>query len=414
MFYPIYDIDMTKPLPPFSVSDEDTGVAVLLRKDGKPKDFLMVALPDNRELKLKQLTQKIGEIAKLNSSEESRKDDQRSLLEPLQFPSLTIVISTRDRPHYLARCLDSLMKMMAHSHSVNSFIEFLVIDNAPSDNRTREVVSSFSEVRYVCEPMPGVNSARNRALNEARGQLLAYLDDDVVVDLGWLSGLVDAWSENPTAAAFTGQVLPYELVSNAQVIFEKRGGFRQGFKKICYSQKLEGQSWSPLKSWTFGVSANMAIQKDILQKLGGFDEVLGPGTLPGGGDDLDIFYRVIRAGYSLQYAPDYLVFHQHRRQKKDLRTQYWTWGMGLMTFLGKSYRTDPTYRIKIIKIMMWWFAKQLWQWPKSILGRHALPPTMILAELWGGIQGILGGYSRSKRKIKKIQAQLILSTNKNS
>ena len=412
MFYPIYDIDMTKPLPAISVSDEDTGVAVLLRKDGKPKDFLMVALPDNRERKLKQLTQRIDEIAKLNSSEESRKDDQRSPLEPLQFPSLTIVISTRDRPHYLARCLDSIRKMMTQSHSINSFIEILIIDNAPSDNRTRDVVSSFSEVRYVCEPMPGVNSARNRALKEARGQLLAYLDDDVVVDPMWLSGLVEAWSENPTAAAFTGQVLPYELVSNAQVIFEKRGGFRQGFKKKCYSQKLEGHSWSPLKTWTFGVSANMAIQKDILQKLGGFDTVLGPGTLPEGGDDLDIFYRVIRAGYSLQYSPDYLVFHQHRRQKKDLRHQYWTWGMGLMTFLGKSYRTDPTYRIKIIKIMVWWFAKQLWQWPKSIVGRHALPPTMILAELWGGIQGILGGYSRSKRRVEKIHAQLLLSTDK--
>ena len=68
--------DAEKPLPPISVSDEDTGVAVLLRKDGKPKDFLMVALSDNRERKLKQLTQRIDEIARLNSSEESRNDYQ--------------------------------------------------------------------------------------------------------------------------------------------------------------------------------------------------------------------------------------------------------------------------------------------------------------------------------------------------
>ena len=414
MSYPIFDIDITKPLPSISVSGEDTGVAVLLRKDGKPKDFLMVALPANREHEIKQLIQRINEIARANSSEKSKTDKQRFPVEPSDFPSLTIVISTKDRPQYLARCLEALRKMLTHSHSNNSFIEILVIDNASSDNRTLDVVSSFPEVRYLCEPIPGVNSARNRALNEARGQLLAYLDDDVVVDSGWLSGLMNAWSENPTAAAYTGQVLPYELVSDAQVIFEQRGGFRQGFKKICYSQTLLGNSWHPLKTWTFGVSANMAIQKDILQKLGGFDEVLGPGTLPGGGDDLDIFYRVIRAGHSLQYAPDYLVFHRHRREKKDLRDQYWTWGMGLMTFLGKSFRNDPTYRLKIIQIMVWWFAKQMWQWPKSLLGRHALPPTMILAELWGGIQGLLGGYSRSKRKKEKMQAQLSLSSDEKS
>jgi len=412
--YPIFDIDITKPLPDIFVSNEDTGVAVLLRKQGRPIDFLIEELPSNRELKLQQVTQRIGEIARENLSEEGRNADQGPPLEHCQFPSLTIAICTRDRPHCLARCLEVLKKMMIHTHSTGSSIEIIVIDNAPSDNRTLEVVSSFSDVRYVCLAMPGLSVARNRALKEANGQLLAYLDDDDVVDLIWLSGLVKAWSENPTAAAYTGLVLPYELVSEAQVMFEQRGGFRRGFKKVSYGQTSPGYSLYPLIPWICGVGANMAFQTDILRKLGGFDEALGAGTLTGGGDDLDIFYRLIRAGYSLQYEPNYLVFHQHRWEFQALRDQFLSWGLSYMAFVAKSYYTDPAYRGKMMRLVIWWIAKKLWQFPKSIFGRHALPPSMIFAELWGGIQGLFGSYSRSKRQVEKIRAQLVPPTGKKS
>ena len=67
--------------------------------------------------------------------------------------------------------------------------EVLVIDNAPSDDATAELVKTFPGVRYVPEPRPGLDFARNRAWIEATGELIAYLDDDVIVDSGWLAGL---------------------------------------------------------------------------------------------------------------------------------------------------------------------------------------------------------------------------------
>jgi glycosyltransferase involved in cell wall biosynthesis len=265
-------------------------------------------------------------------------------------------------------------------------------------------VSALSEVRYVCEPKPGLGFARNRALREARGELLAFLDDDVVVDHGWFSGLLKAWAAHQDAAAFTGLVLPYELATEAQILFERRGGFRRGFVAVRYGQTYPGDPFYPARAERFGTGANMAFRTDVLQELGEFDEALDTGApLPGGGD-LDIFYRVIRAGYPLVYEPQYLVFHQHRREMQALRDQYRkSWGTGFMAFLEKSYRTDPAFRPQLRRLAVWWFGKQLWDLQKSLRGRFVLPPTLVLAQLRGGMVGLLGGYARSVKRVERIR-----------
>ena len=118
---------------------------------------------------------------------------------------------------------------------------------------------------------------------------------------------------------------------------------------------------------------------------------------------MDIFYRVIRAGYPLVYEPQYLVFHQHRREYEKLRRQYWTWGLGFMAFVVKSYQSDPPQRSQLRRLVWWWVKDQLKQFKDSLSRRHVLPPTMILAEFWGGILGLLGEYPRSLRRIEQIR-----------
>jgi GT2 family glycosyltransferase len=273
------------------------------------------------------------------------------------------------------------------------------VDNAPATERSREVVMQLSGVRYVRESRPGLDFARNRAITEASGELLAFLDDDVTVDRDWLGGLREAWAENPDAAAFTGLVLPQELVTKAQILFEAGGGFRRGFEKIRYhGQSRSDNRLYPCGAGIFGAGCNMAFRRDVLLKLGGFDEALDTGpTLPGGGD-LDMFYRVVRAGYPLVYEPRYLAFHQHRRERAALRRQYWTWGLGFFAFLVKSYMTDPPLRPRLRSMTAWWFKHELAELARSLSGRHALPPDMILAELVGGVVGLFGEYQRSKRR----------------
>ena len=224
------------------------------------------------------------------------------------LPLLTIAICTKDRPAGVERLLSSLQEQTSALPSGSAGIEILVVDNAPSDERTRELLGRYSQVRYVREVRPGLNFARNRALKEARGEILAFLDDDVIVDQHWSTGLASAWTENREAGAFTGQVLPMELETEAQIIFERRCGFRHGFNRIRYGAVFPGNPLYPGGSGILGAGANMAFNVEMLRNIGGFDEALDTGAAVPGGGDLDIFYRVIRAGYTLVYEPRFAGF----------------------------------------------------------------------------------------------------------
>src|ERR1017187_7848104 len=98
------------------------------------------------------------------------------------------------------------------------------------------------------------------------------------------------------------QVLPMELETEAQVVFEKRGGFRRGFNRIRYGPVLPGNALYPGGAGIFEAGANMAFSAEVLRRMGGFDEALDTGPAVPGGGDLDIFYRVIRACPRLRAA----------------------------------------------------------------------------------------------------------------
>jgi GT2 family glycosyltransferase len=407
MRYLIFDIDTAQPLPTIRISETDSGIAVLLRRKGKPIAFWMEVLQPNCALTPTKLAQRISKIAKTKLLSENIREELTSFTKRPGFPSLTVAICTKDRPDSVRRCLQSLVKLRKYSTDGVSEFDIMVIDNAPSDDQTKQLVKNFSDVRYFSEVNPGLNFARNRALRETDCELLAYIDDDVVVDHGWLSGLHEAWSENPDAAAFTGQVLPMELVTEAQILFERRGGFRHGFEKIRYTSTVptdDGYLY-PCKTGIFGVGCNMAFRRQALMEIGGFDEALDTGApLPGGGDH-DIFYQVIRAGYPLVYEPTYLVFHQHRRTMKQLSHQYWTWGLSVMTFASKAHRLDLPLRSRWRKLMVGWFRKHLKELVMATFGRHVLPVGIVFRILCGGILGLCGEYERSKQRVQKIRRQ---------
>ena len=406
--YPIIELELSQPLPSLSIQDRETGIALILRYQDKPIGFVMLPLAPKTTLTPEALAKLLDrEIA-----EKLLQEKVQAELLPTQstptLPTVTVAICTKDRTDNLTRCLNSLLKLQLPTPDSTPQFEILVVDNAPSDDRTQQLVETLPSVRYTREPKPGLDFARNRAIQVATGEVLAYLDDDVVVDRGWFAGLMTAWAENPDAAAFTGLVLPYELETEAQILFEQRGGFRRGFNKLrYYGQSLPGNPVYPCGAGIFGAGCNMAFRREILLKLGGFDEALDTGApLPGGGD-LDIFYRVVRSDNPLVYEPQYLVFHQHRRELSKLRRQYWSWGAGFMAFVSKCYQDDPSQRGKLQSLILWWFQYQFDQLVQSLTTAQIRHPRMVLAEFWGGIVGLLGEYGRSIKRIEKIHQQFV-------
>jgi GT2 family glycosyltransferase len=311
------------------------------------------------------------------------------------LPFVTVAVCTRDRTAQLAECLAALCQLDYPG------LDLLVIDNAPSSPATAHLVrTGYPQVRYVCEPRPGLNWARNRAIAEARGEILAYTDDDVVVDRGWVRALAGVFAEEAEVMAVTGLVVPYELETEAQCLFERYGGFGRGFARHWFRVDRQSGERAATRhggAGQFGTGANMAYRRCLFERLGGFDPALDVGTVTNGGGDLEMFFRVLQEGYTLVYEPSALVRHRHRRDYAQLRTQIINNGIGLYAYLVRSALTYRDERWAFLRLGLWW----LWWWNIrrlliSVVHPGRFPRDLILGELRGSLIG-LGRYQKARR-----------------
>ena len=139
-------------------------------------------------------------------------------------PRVSVVVCTRDRPQALERCLRSLQALQPAAHEV------IVVDNAPTTDATRRLCDSL-DVTYLLEPVAGASRARNLGIKASAGDLIAFTDDDCVVDPAWLAGCPRAFSD-PLVAAVAGYIGPWELATRAQVLFERHGGFERHYRRV--------------------------------------------------------------------------------------------------------------------------------------------------------------------------------------
>ncbi|WP_299361695.1 glycosyltransferase [uncultured Paracoccus sp.] len=378
-------------------AERENGIGLILRDQGRLVGFELIDRPPG----IDWIDPSVFAGSEVREAAAVERWRARMPPAPGPAPSISIAICSKDRYDWVDRLLRSLEPYCAVAPDAP---EVLVIDNASTDPRLHEICVARDWVRYVQEPLVGLDFARNRALREARGEVVAFLDDDVVVDRNWLWALRRAWAENPDAGCVTGLVLPMFLDTEAQILFERGGGFRRGFRPIRYGPDRFGDAHYPFGAGRFGAGANMSVRRRLVLDLGGFDEALDTGRpLPGGGD-LDIFYRVLRAGAMLVYDPQVAVYHEHRRERAVLRRQYYTWGLGFAAFIQKSVEADPTTRVRFRRLLLWWVNYHLRRMRGRLRRRNPMPMRMILAELWGGIIGLGGEYGRSQRRIAAIKA----------
>jgi len=256
-------------------------------------------------------------------------------------PFASVVVATRDRPESLRRCLESLLEM-DYPH-----FEIVVVDSAPSSDATamllKQSFGEYRQIRYLRESRPGLAVAHNHALMAIDADIIAFTDDDVIVDALWLLQLVKAFAVSENVACVTGLILPRELETPAQLWVEQYVGFNKGFSRRLFDLK-DNRPTDPLfpfSAGVFGSGANMAFKTAALREIGGFDPALGAGSGGRGGDDLAAFFDVVTSGYAIVYEPAAINWHQHRRDYAGLRKQMYGYGVGLTAYLTKTLMDRP-------------------------------------------------------------------------
>jgi GT2 family glycosyltransferase len=338
------DIELTEPAEVIAPGSSDDGteytVAVLLaRRHGVPLGEVTVSLPTSTRAVVAALRDQLGIEA------------ARSIDPPpgprvagSRLPSVSVVVATCGRPHQAARCVAALLASDYHD------FEVIVVDNDPTDRRTAEALQPLLDrderARYLVEPVRGCSRARNTGIAHARGRVVAFTDDDVVVDGGWLTALAETFAADPKVACVTGLTLPYRLDTAAQRDFERVAGFSGGYLPVRYHCDMEPRPTRlfPFTAGIAGSSNNMAVTAEALSRVGGFDVRLGPGTRVGGAEDLDLLTRVFLAGDAVRYEPSVLVRHEHRVMEGAVARQIFSYGSGATAVLMKWAMTSPALR----------------------------------------------------------------------
>lgn len=264
-------------------------------------------------------------------------------------PPISVVVATRDPDDQIAACLSAI------DHQDYPDYEVIVVDNASSTGTLTRVLQSHSPrvpLRCIKEPRPGVSRARNAGWHDAANRIVAFLDDDVIADPHWLAEIARGFAWRPDVRAVTGPILPVALDTQAQDWFEQAGGHvkGRGWERMVFDRPSHTQQHPLYPLPPFGATGNLAVDKEVIASMGGFDVALGPGTRARSGEDMAFLCDLMLAGHTLVYQPSALVRHHHHAEWSNLKRQFFGYGMGLTAFYSRMVLRDPRHLATLARL----------------------------------------------------------------
>lgn len=233
---------------------------------------------------------------------------------------ISVIVCTRDRPDDLARCLPAVL--------ANDYPDFeVVVVDQSSNDASQQVVASLphSRLRYHRQNIVGKSRALNLGLGQATGQIIALTDDDCTVPNDWLQRGATVLAKEPDAGIVFGAL--------AAAPHNSREAFIPVFTPPRY-RRLRGRFAAIL--FSMGVGAHMFARRAVFDRIGGYDEYLGPGSTFHSNEDVDLAYRALRADFAVVLDPDNTVLHWGERHLADgsarglIRNSYYGIGAGLI------------------------------------------------------------------------------------
>ena len=206
----------------------------------------------------------------------------------------SVVVCTRDRSARLLRSMTSILESMDDAADATG--ELLIIDNGSTDE-TATVVATISasdpRVRSLVEPQPGIGRARQRGLSAARGDVVLWTDDDIVVPRAWVGAMLRPIASGEADAVVGGVAMADELW---------RPWMSADLAARYYAHVPEPPSVSPGL-----IGANMAFRSQIGTQIS-FDPMLGTARYPGA-EDVLLYVQALEAGYRIAGVRDATVTH---------------------------------------------------------------------------------------------------------
>ena len=255
----------------------------------------------------------------------------------------SVIVPTYNRDRLLAATLDDLLAQKA-----DVTYEIIVVDNNSTDG-TSALIHGYAArpgevVRYVFEGREGASATRNAGIGAARGETIAFVDDDVRVHPGWLQALADAYRAHPNAWGVGGRVI-LGLPERCPPWFDP------GSRITEYLSRLDvGDETLQIHYPISMLGANMSVTREALSRVGLFNPDLGyAGSRRITNEDMEMSFRIYRAGGTLFYCGQAAVTHPvpaARLTKRWLRQRaYWE---GRSVGLGTGYEHNERTAIKVI------------------------------------------------------------------
>jgi GT2 family glycosyltransferase len=343
LFWPtkLISVEFTEEFGDLSDLETYGQVAVLVRYYGTPLGCVLVPCVGG-ELKYSELRKAIlqhKEVSAMLAYAALKRRLQKENPKPIPKLTWSIIVCTRDRANHLKPCLDALTRMHRAEEG-----EIVIVDNDPPNSATHDLVMRYPQVRYVVQPRRGLNAARSAGAEAASGEILLYTDDDVLIDPNWVNAILEPFA-HPRVGAAAGMVMPYELETPAQALFEYYGGHGRGYHHRVFDFNNGGPAANAGK---IGSGANMAFRRSLVMELELFEPELDMGTVTLTGGDTHAFYIVLAKGYQVVYTPDALVWHVHRRDYESLKRLLYSYSLGGMAHLTRCwvrYRDSDVWKI---------------------------------------------------------------------
>jgi len=281
---------------------------------------------------------------------------------------VTVAVATLDRPEALSRCLDALLTGTVRP------AEIIVVDQS-ADEAARAVVTRQAparvELRYHRQDRRGLSASRNAAVALATRPIVAVTDDDCVPDAGWVAAIARAFSEPAAPGAVTGRVLPLGAEKPGEYALSSR----TATQRIDYFGRV--------LPWSVGTGANVAVRQQWLARVGGYDERLGAGSAGAAGEDIDLLYRLLRAGTRIRYEPDAIVYHQRQSHARRLATRA-SYGRGIGACCAVWLRRGDPHAVMLLGR---WLASRV----RRLVGAAARRDGAAVREELLVLSGTLGG-----------------------